>query len=253
MIRWTLFFVASVLWAQHGEDSRANPFNTASDVESGRVLYRNSCAVCHGIDGKGGRGTDLTLGKFRRGAADEDLFRTISKGIPGTEMPPIFFEGRQLWQLVAYIRSLSVGRAAAKVNGDAAQGRLIFEGKGKCLSCHRIHDRGSRTGPDLSEIGAASSVADLESALLRPAETILPKNRWVRVTLANGRQVTGRRMNEDTFSVQLMDADERLVSILKANARSTEVLRTSPMPSYEGKLSRQEINDLIAYLAGLRP
>jgi putative heme-binding domain-containing protein len=239
------------LLAQHGTTNE-NPFNTAADVEAGRLLYRNNCAVCHGITGEGGRGTDLTRGVYRRGSSDEALFRTIQRGIPGTEMPPMFFEGKMMFQLIAYLRSISSGRAAAKATGEAARGRVIFRGKGGCSGCHRAEATGSRVGPDLSDVGARSTCGELESALLRPGEKVMPQNWSVRAVTGDGRRVNGRRLNEDSISVQLIDADERLLSLVKSELREYELIKTSTMPSFEGKLSRSELDDVIAYLAGLR-
>ena len=136
--------------------------------------------------------------------------------------------------------------------GDAARGQAIVEGKGNCLSCHRIKNVGSRTGPDLSEIGSRRP-AQLQTKLLTPDAEIGAANRSYRVTLKNGTVVNGRLLNEDTFTVQLMDDKENLRSFVKSDLRDYAFVEKSPMPSYQGKLSGAEIADVIGYLATLRP
>lgn len=242
---------AAPLVAQHGVAGLANPYNTPADVAAGERIYKAHCALCHAIDGSGGRGADLTRGVYRRGSSDEDLFKTISDGIPGTEMPGIFFDGRQMWRIVAYVRSLAEGKAAEQASGDPAKGREIFVGQGGCTFCHRVDGEGARTGPDLSEIGARRSLGHLEAAVLRPGEKVLPKHWRVRALGKDGKTVTGVRLNEDTYSVQLLDASERLVSLVKADLAEYEVVKESAMPPFEGVFSPEEFDDLIAYLASL--
>ena len=162
-----------------------NPFNTAADVESGRALFLQHCTVCHGIDASGGRGTDLTKGVYKRGSADEDLFRTVQGGIPGTEMPPIPLDGRQMWQMIAYLRTVSAPRSE-KAIANPARGRAVFEGKGECLKCHAVNGRGSRVGPELSTAGRNASRVSLESSLLRPDERVVPAHWQVRAVTRYG-------------------------------------------------------------------
>lgn len=136
--------------------------------------------------------------------------------------------------------------------GDATRGQAIVEGKGNCLSCHRIKGVGSRTGPDLTEVGARRA-QQLEAKLLTPDAEINAANRPFRVTLKNGTVVNGRLLNEDTFTVQLMDDKENLRSFIKADLRDFAFVEKSPMPSYKDKLSSQEIADVVGYLVTLRP
>ena len=237
--------------AQHADDTVKNPFTSETDVAAGGRSYRSHCAVCHGINGEGGRGVPLTTGLFRHGSADRDLYNTISVGIPGTEMPGIFFNGRQMWQLVAFVRSLSAGRAAEQAKGDAELGKAVYAANG-CAGCHRIRGEGGRMGPDLSDIGAVRSLGHLQASILKPDDTVLPQHWMVRAKTKAGEQVSGRRMNEDTFSVQLIDAASRLVSMRKADLAEYEVDRSSAMPAYEGKIQGADFDNLVAYVASLR-
>ncbi len=235
----------------HIQDAVTNPFTSSTDVESGGRLYRSHCAVCHGIEGEGGRGAALTTGMFRHGGTDRDLYDTISEGIPGTEMPGIFFDGKQLWQLVSYVRSLSEGRGADHAPGDSERGRAIYAANG-CAGCHRIGGEGGRMGPDLSDIGAKRSLGHLQAAVLRPDESVYPQHWRVRGTTQDGTTISGIRMNEDTFSVQLLDPAGQLISLQKSALKSFEVDRSSGMPSYEQKISGDDLDDLVAYLASQR-
>jgi cytochrome c1 len=63
--------------------------------------------------------------------------------------------------------------------------------------------------------------------------------------------ISGRRLNEDTYTLQLIDEQERLRSLTKADLREYTVLTTSPMPPYKD-LTADELADLIAYLLSLR-
>lgn len=228
-----------------------NPFNTRADIADGRTLYTTECAPCHGREAEGGRGPALSQGRFRRASTDEELYKLISTGIPGTEMPGFSFNGRQMWQTIAYIRSLGANKAVTVADGDRAKGEELFFGKGACTNCHMVHGRGGRLGPDLSHIGPQRSLGQFEASLLRPNEEVLPQNQQVRITKRNGEKVTGRRMNEDTFTVQILEGNQKLTSLRKEDIASYEVVRDSPMPSYQGKLSETELKNLVAYLASL--
>jgi putative heme-binding domain-containing protein len=226
-------------------------FNARVDPEQGRKLWSANCAVCHGAEGKGGRGPDLTSGKFQHGGTDDDLYRAMRNGIPGTEMPGFPLTGVESIQLLAFVRGLGRAAMPPPAEGDATRGRALFA-SGQCAGCHRVGDEGSRIGPELSDVGARLSPADLLASLLRPDERVLPLHWYVRALTRDGRTITGRRLNEDTYSVQLIDAQDRLVSLAKADLKEYQLLKKSPMPGYEGKFTREQLGDLVAYLASLK-
>ena len=120
------------------------------------------------------------------------------------------------------------------------------------MSCHRVNGQGSRLAPDLSDVGLIRSASALQDSLLDPTANMLPVNRSVRAVTNDGKVITGRRLYEDTYSVQLIDSGERLVSLLKADLKEYTVISTSPMPSYGAKLSAQELADVVAYLLTLK-
>jgi len=242
---------ATMLLAQHGVEGLSNPYSSPEDVLAGAGTYRQRCAVCHGPEGAGGKGTDLTRGRFRHGASDSELFQTIADGLPGTEMPGVELDGRAMWRLVAYVRSLSEGMAAQQATGDPDQGEAEFFGAAGCSNCHRVGSRGSRRGPDLSTIGTARSLAQLESSILNPGDEVLPQHWSMQAVSKDGASFSGMRLNEDSQSVQVIDESGKLRSLLKSDLRRYQVVKTSGMPSYSGKLEPEVVADLVAYLARL--
>ena len=229
----------------------ALPLAAQSPTDSGRELYRANCYVCHGQDGDAVAGVNFR-GGIRRATTDEEISRIIAGGIPGTGMPPTNLTEAQRGALVAYLRSMRAGASVSNAPGDAGRGLAILEGKGGCLTCHRAGGKGSYLGPDLSDIGLTRQAAYLQDEILNPRHSIAPQNRMVEVILKDGKQLTGRRLNEDTHTLLLIDSNERLVSISKSQVRQFSLLETSPMPSYQNKLSQQEVADVVGYLLSLR-
>ncbi len=223
---------------------------TDPGVEFGGRLYATNCYHCHG-DGNLVAGVDFRKGQFKGASSDADIAGVIRAGVAGTAMPPHTFSAYEMTSLVAYLRSLR-DSGGAPATGDAAAGRAVFEGKGACESCHRVNAKGSRVAVDLSDVGSARSAAYIERALVDPNSALVPQNRFIRAVTRDGATITGRRLNEDTESVQIIDDHERLVSFEKADLRSYTVLTDSPMPSYKDKLSDKERADLVAYLVSLK-
>jgi putative heme-binding domain-containing protein len=224
-----------------------------NDTEDGQRLYEANCTRCHGVGGNLIPTVDLARGKFIRATTTEDLIRVIRNGIPSAGMPPGNFNDFRAETIVAYIRSMGSTTAVSKTTGDPARGKAVFEGKGGCLRCHRVNGNGARTGPDLSEIGNQRRfAAEIERSILDPSAEIDPLNRTVRLVTRDGATVTGRLLNHDTFSVQILDSKEQLATYLRANLREFASIDKSPMPSYKDKLTRQEVDDVVSYLVSLR-
>jgi putative heme-binding domain-containing protein len=237
---------ASALAAQ--EDLR-NPAKSAADIAAGAKTFRSHCAECHGINGEGGRGPNLATGVYYHGNSDAELLRNISDGIPGTEMPGLFYSPDRVWQVVSYLRSLSVRGA---VKGDAGKGASLFKEKG-CVQCHRINGSGGRLGPDLSQIGRSRSGEHLRMAITDPNADVRQRYWLVTAVDKQNRKLEGFLMNEDSYTVQFMDTTERLQSLEKAGLTRYRVEKVSRMPSFKASISGSDLDDLVAYLVSLRP
>jgi cytochrome c oxidase cbb3-type subunit III len=239
---WCLVFAAALWMQEESVTALKNPFNTAPDRQSGQRIYLSQCASCHGRDGKGGQQTpDFTKGVFKRASTDEGLYKIVQMGITGTTMPGFALNARETWQVLAYIQSLSAGRAMA-VNspGNAANGEKLFKQNG----CARCHDH---TAPDLQGIGRHQTAAELRKSIIEPQIDVNPAYwRW-KATTRDGRALGGLRMNEDSFSVQWLDEAGKLRTIQKSEIAKSEIIRTSPMPLFQ--FNATEVDDLIAFLS----
>jgi putative heme-binding domain-containing protein len=134
---------------------------------------------------------------------------------------------------------------------EIAKGTKLLKANG-CLSCHRVGDVGSYVGPNLTGIGASRSAEQIHAALLTPNKNVTPENRFVRLVTGDGKTVTGRILNQDGFSVQLIDSSDQLRSFQKAGLREFEIVTTNPMPSYANQMSAQDLTDLVHYLSSLK-
>ncbi len=254
MKRLPLIFFAVSLFAQNEFAQSAaprNPRTSPEDVAAGAKTFRSHCGPCHGLNAEGGRGPNLTSGIFYHGETDAALLNNISDGIAGTEMPGLFYSPDRVWQVVAYIRSLS-SASGAKPSGDGARGQTVFQAK-KCSQCHRIGGEGGRLGPDLSLIGSTRSLAHLRQALLDPNADVRQRYWVVGAVTKGGAEQSGFLMNEDTYSIQFLDMSEQLRSIQKADLAKIRIEKVSKMPSFKASLTERELEDLVAYLWSLRP
>jgi putative heme-binding domain-containing protein len=223
------------------------------EVEAGGRLYEANCTGCHGPEGDGVAAVNFSKGQFRRAQSDDDVMRVIIRGIPGTPMPPSSFSEGQAGTIVAYLRAMGGDGARGGASaGDPNRGKAVFDGKGQCLTCHAVSGNGSRVGPNLTEIGRFRRRVELERSLLEPNAEIRAENRAVRAVTRDGVTITGRLLNQDTFTLQMIDSNERLLSLEKSDLREYAVLRNSPMPSYRDRLSVQELSDVVSYLVELR-
>ena len=222
-----------------------------AEIEKGLALYRSNCAFCHGIDGKGGRGPDLVSRQLIHGDSDTALKNVIRKGVPGSTMPAFQFEEEELARVIAFVRHLRGSAAPVAVKlGDAGRGRALYAKNG-CANCHRVGLEGSVYGPELTRIGVARSVDYLRESIVKPAEDIPPTYEGVTVVTKQGSKVSGIRVNEDTFSIQLRDFSQKFRMFSKDDLREVTYEKNSMMPAYP-KLSKQELDDLLAYLVSLQ-
>ena len=233
----------------------------------GEFQFRINCAFCHGLGAHGGgRGPDLTRAQKRHGNADADLYRTINEGVPGTAMPPNGTTGQgvgmtetEIWQVITYLRSQQV-KAPAQPVGNAAHGKELFYGDANCSSCHMVEGKGGRFGPDLSGVGTARAPDAIVDSVRNPSRRLAPglseamkefpqEYETVVVVTKDGREVRGVAMNEDSFSVQIMDQAEQIHFFEKDQLRSFKKTRVSAMPIYDpATLSDKDLQDIVAYL-----
>lgn len=237
-------------------EDAGNLYNTSFDINAGLKYFERQCSRCHGFDAKGSDETgapDLT-GRLARASSEVGIFNIIRTGVPGTAMLPVAADlpDSQVWQLVAYIGSLSTDPANIDLPGSIANGASLFTNQGDCNSCHMIDGQGGRQGPDLSRVGERRSPEELLSDILNPHIDVAPRWWTMRVTDRDGVVREGLRMNEDSFSLRIMDGDANLWSYPKNRIASFERLEASTMPSYTQILSDSEVDDLVAYLFSLR-
>jgi cytochrome c oxidase cbb3-type subunit III len=245
-----------------------NPF--AGDPKAAKVgesQFRANCAFCHGLGARGGgRGPDLTRAQKKHGNADADLFRTINEGVPGTAMPPngatqqgVGMTEEEIWQVITYIRSVQA-KAPAQAVGNAGHGKEIFYGSGACGTCHMVQGKGGRLGPDLTGTGSARSTDYIIDSIRNPNRRLAQgiseamkefsqEYETVTVVDAGGQKFQGVVLNEDNFTLQMLDTREQLHLFEKDKLRSFEKTRESLMPAYDPKmLPEKDLQDIVAYL-----
>jgi putative heme-binding domain-containing protein len=225
---------------------------TPADIEDGGRLYQANCARCHGPDGDGVAGVNLGRGQFKRVTNDDEIVRTIIKGVAGTGMPPGNFSESEAGTIVAYLRSAAAAPASSGPPGDADRGRTLFEGRGQCLTCHEVNGRGSPLGPDLSGVGSLRRAAEIERSIVDPDAEVLSDYRFVQARTRDGATIRGRLLNQDLFTLQMLDSDARLTSLEKSSLREYAILKNSVMPSYRTTLSPQDVADVVSYLRALK-
>jgi cytochrome c oxidase cbb3-type subunit III len=246
-----LLVASSSLRAQEAPETAAN------DLAHGKRVFEGQCARCHGIQGTGGTGANLARPVLRNAASDEDLLAIIEEGIPGTAMPGNWFLSEtEIRDVARYVRSL--GRTQLEpLPGDAERGRKVFA-KNNCAKCHIVDGVGGSLGPDLTDVGARRGLNFLRGAVVHPGEeTPLDEQGYaaylaVVAVTADGRVLTGTRINEDTFTIQLRDEKNRIHSLAKSDLEALRKTGVSMMPAYEQLLSPDDVNHLISYLAGLQ-
>src|SRR3984957_6936374 len=222
-----------------------------ADAAAGKHLFERHCAVCHGIEGKGGRGPGLNRVQLAHAPDDTALKSVISDGISPDMPAGWFLTDEDVANLTAYVRSLSKV-PSEPVPGDGVRGARVYA-KGGCSNCHIIAGAGFGFGPELSNIGIRRSAPYIRNAIVKPGATMPEGFLLVEAITPAGDKIEGIRVNEDTFSIQIKDATGQFHSLRKQDLKDLQKLRgETPMPSYEGVLNTSELDDLVAYLASLR-
>ncbi len=230
-------------------------------MAEGQAMFRGLCSGCHGGAGRGGKGPDLTDNRWIHGSGDADIVRVIQNGVPNTTMKKLgdALKPEQIRKLIDYIRSLArlPGESTWKpyMPGDAQAGRKVFfdaQGKLQCAKCHRVGGEGGRIGPALDRIASRRAPEFVMESILQPSKEIGPEYEAVAVATKDGRVITGLRVNETNFSVQLYEENGRFHSLLKRDLEDFKVLKKSLMPENAAELlTVKELHDLFAYLMSL--
>jgi len=235
-----------------------NPLaNDPAAVKAGESEFRINCSFCHGIGARGGgRGPDLTRVHKKHGTADADMFRTIHDGVSGTDMPAamgsigVEMKDQEIWQVIAYLRSVQV--KTPPPTGDAAHGKALFDGAANCSKCHMVEGKGGRLGPDLTSTGSSRSIQSIVESVRDPSRELVPGYQTITVVTADGQELKGIVLNEDIFSLQMMDTGERIRLFEKDRLRSVSKSPVSLMPPYNTTLlSDQDLQDIIGYLVAV--
>jgi cytochrome c oxidase cbb3-type subunit III len=258
------FVAASIPACAQDKNPLANDPNAA---KLGEFEFRANCAFCHGLGARGGgRGPDLTRARKKHGNSDPDLFRTINEGVPGTAMPQngatqqgVGMTEEEIWQVISYIRSVQV-KTSASPTGNAAHGKELFTGSAACSTCHMIEGKGGRLGPDLTGTGLSRSLEYVVDSIRNPNRRLAQgiseamkefSQEYETVTVVDerGQKFQGVVLNEDNFTLQMLDTREQLHLLEKDKLRSLEKSRESLMPKYdEETLPDKDLQDIVAYL-----
>jgi cytochrome c oxidase cbb3-type subunit III len=266
---WTALSIAlaAAAAAQDRNPQAGNP----KAAKAGEYEFRINCALCHGLGARGGgRGPDLTRAQKKYARSDAEMFQVISNGIPGTAMPANGTNGQgvgmtdeEIWQIITYIRSVEV-KAPAKPLGSASRGRELFYGDANCSLCHMVVGKGGRLGPELTSVGGSRTRESIVDSVRNPSRRLawglteatkeFPQEyESITVVTADGKEIKGVALNEDSFSVQIMDSNEKIHLLEKDNLRSFQKSRESMMPQYNADiLSDKDLEDIVAYLVSVR-
>lgn len=272
MRRWFAGLFAIVLLGigANAADDRNPLAGSAKAAKAGEYEFRINCALCHGLGAKGGgRGPDLTRAVKKHTHNDAEMFQVISNGIPGTAMPANGTNGQgvgmtdqEIWQIITYIRSQEV-KAPAHPAGNAAHGKELFYGDANCSLCHMIEGKGGRLGPDLTGVGGSRTRAAIIDSVRNPSRRLawglteatkeFPQEyESVTAVTADGKEIKGVTLNEDSFSVQIMDTGEQIHLLEKGQLKSFQKTRQSAMPVYGADLlSDKDLDDIVTYLTSV--
>ena len=265
LLLWLAVIVTTTV--AHAADDRNPLAGDPKAVKAGEYEFRINCALCHGLGARGGgRGPDLTRAQKKHTHSDADMFQVISNGIAGTAMPANGTNGQgvgmtdeEIWQIIAYIRSQEV-KAPSQPMGNAVHGKDLFYGDGNCSLCHMVAGKGGRVGPDLTAVGGSRTREALIDSVRNPSRRLawglteatkeFPQEyESVSVVTADGKEIKGVALNEDSFTVQLMDTTEQIHLLEKDKLRSFQKSRESAMPKYNADtLSDKDLEDVVAYL-----
>ena len=219
-------------------------------VAAGAQLYGLACAGCHGPSGEGGRGPNLVIGPAAQNKRPTQIYTAIKNGVPGGDMPPFGnMPDEQLWQMTAYVSSLSRPAYEVDVPGDAEAGKALYFGKAGCANCHMIRGEGGSLGPDLSNAGLQNYVVQLREGVLEPNKRITPGFDPVRLITNSGEMIEGVAKNYTNYSIQLVDRVGRLHLLPTTGLKEILFLKNSWMPDLTKRFSDDELQNILAFVS----
>jgi putative heme-binding domain-containing protein len=221
----------------------------------GKAEFQRTCSGCHVI-------TVVTAQRLNQSGWENVVDNMVSRGAQASP--------DELQQIVRYLTANFGGDSpASKIAAPGqssvpaqtrpalvldpsqiARAKEIIETSG-CLSCHRMDGNGSFAGPDLGDVGATHSAEQIRASLVSPRNELAPQNRSVRLVTQDGTTVVGSLLNQDGFSVQLIDASGHLRSFERANLRDFTIVTANSMPSYAHKMGSEDLSLLVKYLETL--
>src|SRR5262249_6869224 len=242
---------SALLLAQHPTGQK-NPFADKPEaIQAGKAIYEQMCAGCHGSKGDGGRGPAVNKGVSNGGGKAAKLFGVVKNGAAEPAMPAMGLSDDEVWRLVSYLRSMAASDAEMII-GSAASGEALFAGKGNCISCHMVNGSGSRFAPDLSTIGNLKA-DELRKIILKPGSREGYQPGFVEVKTKSGMVIKGQRRKENSFSIRLFGNKEEFNLLNKRDVADIKYVEKSVMPAdYGQRLSKSELNNLVAYLKTLK-
>lgn len=247
-----LLLYAGACLGQANQQARpqTNPLaNKPEAVDEGKTRFAQACAACHGANAEGGRGPNLAESNRVRRITDDQLFNLIRRGIPGTAMPAFPLPDASIWQISAFLRSLSTPAFLVPVAGDIQAGEEVYR-KAQCASCHMIYGHGGFLGPDLTDIASSRTVKQLRESIVNPTSRPVDGFSGVTLTLADGTTVSGVAKNYSDYAVDVLDAAGSLHLLSMAQVRQIKFAEKPLMPdTYSKSLSQTEIQNLIAFLS----
>ena len=227
------------------------------------MLFRQECVFCHGVSARGGmRGPDLTTGAWSHGGSDEELAATITDGVPGTAMPAhAHLKEEEIGQIIAYLRTLQQPVDPVPRRRRARRDAVL---RRRALRRMPPREGPRRQGRPGAHDGGVGAVARLSHRVHSRARALPDRTRGhrrsggrrydtVTAVTNDGRKIVGVAMNEDTFTVQIMDTADRIHSLRKRDLKDFRHEDRSVMPAYsEAQLNGDALDDLVAYLQTLR-
>ena len=143
---------------------------------------------------------------------------------------------------------------AAVKQGDPVAGRAVYEsGRGACIACHRIGDKGNEIGPNLSKIGGIRAEREIVESILFPSNSIARDYDLNAFQLTDGSSVLGLIKARSAEGVTIVEASGQKRLLPTESVASSTQLTTSLMPmGLDGLLAEKDLIDLVAYLRSLR-